>query len=75
VRDRIRVKYYGFRTETQYVQWIRRFILFHGKRHPSNLGVPEIEAFLTYLAVEGKNRRKGRTADQVGPEPVGLNGL
>ncbi len=53
VRDRIRVKHYSIRTETQYVQWIRRYILFHGKRHPRNMGRKEIEAFLTHLAVEG----------------------
>jgi len=53
VRDRIRVKHYSIRTETQYVQWIRRFILFHGKRHPRDLGTQEVEAFLTHLAVEG----------------------
>jgi integron integrase len=53
VRDRIRVKHYSIRTETQYVQWIRRFILFHGKRHPKEMGAPELEAFLTHLAVEG----------------------
>jgi len=53
VRDRIRVKHYSIRTETQYVQWIRRYILFHGKRHPRNMGQKEIEAFLTHLAVEG----------------------
>ena len=53
VRDRIRVKHYSIRTETQYVQWVRRFILFHGKRHPRDMGAPEVEAFLTHLAVEG----------------------
>ena len=53
VRDRIRVKHYSIRTETQYVQWIRRFILFHGKRHPRDMGAEEIEAFLTHLAVKG----------------------
>lgn len=53
LRDRIRVKHYSIRTETQYVQWVRRFILFHGKRHPKDLGAPEVEAFLTHLAVEG----------------------
>ena len=52
VRDRIRVKHYSIRTETQYVQWIRRFILFHGKRHPRDMGAKEMEAFLTHLAVE-----------------------
>jgi integron integrase len=54
VRDRIRVKHYSIRTETQYVQWIKRFILFHGKRHPSELGAAEVEAFLTHLAVDGQ---------------------
>lgn len=53
VRDRIRVKHYSIRTETQYIQWLKRFILFHGKRHPRDLGVAEIEAFLTHLAVDG----------------------
>lgn len=51
VRDLIRVKHYSIRTETQYLQWIRRFILFHGKRHPRDMGAPEVEAFLTHLAV------------------------
>jgi hypothetical protein len=45
VRDRIRVKRYGIRTETQYEQWIKRFILFHGKRHPQEMSVTEVEAF------------------------------
>jgi len=53
VRARIRVKHYSIRTETQYVHWIRRFILFHGKRHPREMGAPEVEAFLTALAVRG----------------------
>ena len=54
VRDRIRVKHYSIRTETQYVQWIKRFILFHGKRHPQEMSAAEVEAFLTHLAVEGR---------------------
>ncbi len=54
VRDRIRVKHYSIRTETQYVQWIKRFILFNGKRHPIEMGAAEVEAFLSHLAVEGK---------------------
>jgi integron integrase len=52
VRDVIRVKHYSYRTEETYVQWIRRYILFHNKRHPKEMGVPEIEAFLTHLAVQ-----------------------
>jgi integron integrase len=51
VRDSIRLKHYSYRTEVTYVQWIRRYILFHQKRHPKDMGVPEIEAFLTHLAV------------------------
>ncbi|MGZ8222892.1 MAG: integron integrase [Methylobacter sp.] len=54
VRDRIRVKHYSIRTETQYVQWIKRFILFHNKRHPQEMGTAEVEAFLTHLAVDGQ---------------------
>jgi integron integrase len=51
VRERIRVKHYSLRTETAYVGWIRRYIVFHGKRHPAELGKEEVEAFLTSLAV------------------------
>ena len=53
VRDKIRVKHYSIRTETQYLQWIKRFILFHGKRHPKDMGAAEVEAFLSHLAVAG----------------------
>jgi hypothetical protein len=52
VRHALRLKHYALRTEETYVDWIKRFILFHHKRHPKEMGVPEIEAFLTYLAVE-----------------------
>ncbi|MGM9497827.1 MULTISPECIES: site-specific integrase [Desertifilum] len=45
VRDAIRVNHYSYRTEKTYVQWICCFILFHEKRHPKEMGVPEIEAF------------------------------
>jgi integrase len=47
----MRLKHYAYRTEETYIQWIRRYILFHGKRHPKNMSRPEIEAFLTDLAV------------------------
>jgi integron integrase len=50
VREAIRLRHYSYRTEQQYVAWIRRFILFHKRRHPRDMGGPEIEAFLTYLA-------------------------
>jgi integron integrase len=51
VRDKIRLKHYSIRTEQAYVDWIKRFIWFHGKRHPATLGATEVEAFLTDLAV------------------------
>lgn len=50
VRDRIRLKHYSLRTEEAYVGWIRRYILFHGKRHPAELGKEAVEAFLSDLA-------------------------
>lgn len=54
VRERIRLKHYSIRTEEAYVHWIRRFIYFHGKRHPRELGARETEQFLTHLAVKGR---------------------
>ena len=54
VRGVIRRLHYSIRTEQAYVDWIRRFILFHRKRHPKEMGAPEVEAFLTDLAVQGK---------------------
>lgn len=54
LRDRIRVKHYSIRTEQAYVDWVRRFVLFHDKRHPRDLGAAEVEAFLTHLAVRGR---------------------
>ena len=53
-RERIRVKHYSLRTEDAYLHWIRRFIFFHGKRHPREMGGPEVEAFLSELAVAGR---------------------
>ena len=54
VRGKIRLKHYSIRTEQAYVDWIKRFILFHGKHHPEKMGAAEVEAFLTHLAVVGK---------------------
>src|SRR5712664_4045489 len=53
VRAVLRTRHYSIRTEQAYVQWIRRFILFHGKRHPEEMGKEEVSRFLTALAVEG----------------------
>ena len=52
VRDVLRVHHYSLRTEQSYTHWIKRFILFHGKRHPREMGKNEIAAFLTHLAVQ-----------------------
>jgi integron integrase len=52
VRWLLRTKHYSIRTEQAYVDWIRRFILFHGKRHPDEMGEREISDFLSHLAVE-----------------------
>src|SRR5262245_48469854 len=57
VRLVARVRHLSYRTEQSYVAWIRRFILFHGKKHPKEMGAPEVIAFLSHLAVE----------DHVGP--------
>lgn len=50
MRERIRVKHYSIRTEETYLHWVKRYILFHHKRHPAEMGAPEVEAFLTHLA-------------------------
>jgi integron integrase len=52
VGDAIKTKHYSSRTGETYIYWIRQYILFHNKRHPKEMGVPEIEAFLTHLAAK-----------------------
>ena len=54
VSEVMRFKHYSIRTETTYREWIRRFILFHGKRHPREMGAREVERFLSDLAVRRK---------------------
>ena len=51
VRRAIRVKHFSIRTEEAYIQWIKRYIYFHNKKHPADMGEPELSAFLTHLAV------------------------
>lgn len=51
MRDRIRTLHYSLRTEQSYVNWIKRFIVHHGKRHPREMRADEVQAFLTHLAV------------------------
>jgi site-specific recombinase XerD len=53
VRQAIRTRHYSYRTEKAYVQWIRRFIFFHNKRHPVEMVEPEIAQFLSSLATQG----------------------
>ncbi len=54
VREVLRLRHYSIRTEEAYVQAIRRFILFHRKRHPREMGVDEIRPYLSHLASDGK---------------------
>ena len=54
VRGKLRLKHYSLRTEQSYLDWVKRFVLFHEKRHPEEMGAAEVEAFLTHLAVEGR---------------------
>src|SRR5688572_1713605 len=54
VREVLRVKHYALRTEEVYVLWIKRYIFFHQKRHPREMGAPEVQAFLSDLAVNQK---------------------
>lgn len=52
MREALRVHHYSYRTEQSYLDWARRYILFHGKRHPRDMGAEEVSAFLTHLATE-----------------------
>jgi hypothetical protein len=54
VREALRTRHYSPRTEEAYIAWIRRYIFFHGKRHPVEMGGPEVTRFLSSLAVEGR---------------------
>lgn len=54
VRAAVRTRHYSRRTEEAYVAWIRRYIVFHGKRHPAEMGASELSCFLTSLAVDRK---------------------
>jgi hypothetical protein len=54
VREAIRARHYSRRTEKAYVAWIKRYIFFHAKRHPAEMGGPEVTRFLTSLAVESR---------------------
>jgi len=53
VREAIRTRHYSYRTEEAYVGWVKRFIFFHGKRHPAEMGAAEVSQFLSSLATDG----------------------
>jgi len=53
-QERMRTRHLALRTEQAYLQWMRRYVGFHGRRHPRELGAPHVERFLTYLAVQRK---------------------
>lgn len=54
IQKAIRARYYSPRTEKAYLGWIKRFILFHNKRHPAQMGAPEVNQFLSHLAIRGR---------------------
>jgi Phage integrase, N-terminal SAM-like domain len=54
VRQPMRLRHYSLRTEEAYIGWIRRYILFHGKRHPRELDEKNVSDFLTSLAIKGR---------------------
>ncbi len=54
IRQLMRLRHYSLRTEEAYVGWIRRYILFHGKRHPRDLAESDIASFLSSLAIKGQ---------------------
>jgi integrase len=62
VRVAVRLRHLSPRTEAAYLGWIRRFIQFHGKRHPEKMAEPEVSAFLSFLATE--RRVSGSTQNQ-----------
>jgi Phage integrase, N-terminal SAM-like domain len=62
VRDALRLKHYSYRTEQAYAGWITRYVLFHNKRRPNEMGAPEVEAFLTHLAVDTPRRHRSEIA-------------
>ena len=52
LRRAVRVRNYSIRTERSYADWVYRYIVFHNKRHPAEMGAPQINAFLSYLATD-----------------------
>ena len=52
MKNVMRIKHYSLQTEKSYVQWVRRYIYFHNKQHPKDMGALDVQKFLSYLAVE-----------------------
>ena len=70
VRKAIRLRHYSYRTEKAYVDWIRRFVVYHDKRHPIQMGGAELEGFMSHLA---RSRRVCRdTSPGLGGDPVSI---
>ena len=75
LRREIRMRHYSIRTERSYVDWVHRYILFHNKRHPLEMGPAEITAFLSYLATDlnvaaNTQRVKGAAAIAASPHAL-----
>jgi hypothetical protein len=66
VRQVARLKRLSIRTETSYTYYIHQFILFHNKRHPKDLGIPEIRAVLSHLAIQGQVAASTQNVAQFG---------
>jgi Phage integrase, N-terminal SAM-like domain len=70
MRDALRTQHYSYRTENTYVEWAKRFILFHNKRHPRDMGVVEVQAFITHLATQRKVAASTHTVLAVGAREI-----
>ncbi len=71
MRESLRVKHHSLRTEESHLQWIRRFILFHNKKHPREMGAVQVEAFLSHLATDARVRRgKSSSCGSAPPHPA-----
>ena len=64
--DQLRIKHYSLRTENTYISWVRKFILFHDKRHPRDMGTQEINAFISHLVLEKNVAASTHTAPVIG---------
>ena len=65
-RDALRNRHYSLRTEETYISWVRQYILYHKKRHPREMGVAEINDFITYLVNQKTVAASTHTAPVVG---------